>query len=107
MQYSWPGNVRELRNLVERIAYLTPGDLIDVHDLDFVQSPRAQTSHQQELDFSGTLSQATDEFQRRYILNHIAKSNRNMTAAATSLGMQRTNLYRKMRQLGMEIPERS
>lgn len=107
--HHWPGNIRELRNLVERIVYLVPGDTIEEKDLDFVSSPKSTLGTDSDatpgIDESMTLADATDVFQQNYIEKHIERSRGNMTAAAQSLGLQRSNLYRKMKQLGMKTPE--
>jgi transcriptional regulator with GAF, ATPase, and Fis domain len=105
LAHSWPGNVRELRNLVERIAYLCPSDVIEDIDLDFVQSPVRESTASENIGLAGTLADATDAFQRQYIQSHIDRAKRNMTLAADNLGLQRSNLYRKMKQLGMDLPE--
>jgi len=102
VNHDWPGNVRELRNIIERIAYLTTGDLIDDTQIDFVRSPRADDWNSSDLiDLSKPLAEATDDFQVRYIEQQIKACNKNMTLAAERMGMQRSNLYRKMKQLGM------
>jgi Nif-specific regulatory protein len=51
------------------------------------------------------LAQATDDFQSRYIEQQLKACKRNMTLAAERMGMQRSNLYRKMKQLGMNYQE--
>jgi transcriptional regulator with GAF, ATPase, and Fis domain len=101
--HAWPGNVRELRNLMERIAYLSSGDVIDAEDLAFILSPRGPTAPVASVE--NTLAQATDEFQIDYIQRAIGQSDGNMSHAATKLGLHRSNLYRKMRQLGMSVPQ--
>ncbi|NIL96992.1 MAG: GAF domain-containing protein [Planctomycetales bacterium] len=98
--HAWPGNIRELRNLVERIVYLTNGDKIDADQLEFIISPRASAAMQLPDDTS--LNDATIGFQQQFIRRAIERSGGNMSAAATRLGLHRSNLYRKMRQLGME-----
>jgi Nif-specific regulatory protein len=102
VNHDWPGNVRELRNIIERIAYLTSGELVDETQIDFVRSPRADGAYAgQGIDLSKPLAEATDDFQTQYIEQQIKACNRNMTLAAERMGMQRSNLYRKMKQLGM------
>jgi Nif-specific regulatory protein len=100
--HSWPGNVRELRNLMERIVYLVPQDRIDADDLPFTQSPAADASL---LDQDLPLNEATREFQIAYIQHHIDRARGNMTDAAERLGLHRSNLYRKMKQLQMKVEE--
>ncbi len=98
--HAWPGNVRELRNLMERIAYLSTADRVEAEDLAFILSPRG--SAPLVTDMNLPLAEATTEFQIEYIKRAIQQSAGNMSQAATRLGLHRSNLYRKMRQLGME-----
>jgi Nif-specific regulatory protein len=102
-QHTWPGNVRELRNLMERLAYLAPEDKIESEDVAFIMSPRAQG--ESLLEFDGPLADATQRFQVEYIKRAIERTKGNVTDAATMLGLHRSNLYRKMHQLGMSVEE--
>ncbi|HEY2881572.1 MAG TPA: sigma-54-dependent Fis family transcriptional regulator [Pirellulales bacterium] len=99
-QHLWPGNVRELRNLMERLAFLVVGDVVEPNDLAFILSPAPETSNLLVVD--QPLSAATDRFQAEYIRKAIQRAGNNMTDAADLLGLHRSNLYRKMKQLGME-----
>lgn len=103
LKHSWPGNVRELRNMMERIAYLHEGHSVDAPDLAFILSP--QPSNSDLLALNSSLADATGEFQRRFIQRHIQQVRGNMTEAAEQLGLHRSNLYRKMRQLGMNVDD--
>jgi len=100
LAHSWPGNVRELRNLMERLAYLSQGDKIDADELAFILAPNAQTPAISSMDLP--LTEATRQFQVEYISKHIEAARGNMTDAAARLGLHRSNLYRKMRQLEMK-----
>ena len=100
--HSWPGNVRELRNLMERLAYLSTEDCVEVEDLAFILSPRGGSPLVTNLDQS--LAEATLEFQVEYIKRAVERAGGNMTDAASQLGLHRSNLYRKMRQLNMNVP---
>jgi Nif-specific regulatory protein len=100
LAHPWPGNVRELRNLMERLAYLANNDRIDADDLSFMLTPSAHTAIQP--DGERTLSDATRQFQINYIQSQIDRARGNMTDAAERLGLHRSNLYRKMNQLGMQ-----
>jgi Nif-specific regulatory protein len=97
--HAWPGNVRELRNLMERIAFLAPAPEVAPEDLAFLVGP-ARDSSVDAADLG--LSEATDQFQIGFIRRMIQRVNGNMTEAANRLGLHRSNLYRKMRSLGME-----
>ncbi|MEN6451411.1 MAG: sigma-54-dependent Fis family transcriptional regulator [Thermoguttaceae bacterium] len=102
MEHPWPGNVRELRNLMERLAYLSAGERIEAEDLAFILSPRGETPL--VTDLGRSLTDATVQFQSEYIRRQIDGSGGNMSLAAARLGLHRSNLYRKMRQLGMDTP---
>jgi DNA-binding NtrC family response regulator len=97
LAHRWPGNVRELRNLTERLAYLTTGDTVEPEDLVLIDSG----GDADLADLTGSLAEATREFQQHYIRKTIDLSRGNMSGAARRLGLHRSNLYRKMRQLGM------
>jgi transcriptional regulator with GAF, ATPase, and Fis domain len=102
-QHSWPGNVRELRNLMERVAFLSVGDKIEADDIAFIISPHGSPAPFAASD--DTLSNATAQFQIDYIKQAIERMRGNMSDAATALGLHRSNLYRKMRQLDMSIED--
>ncbi|MCH8841021.1 MAG: sigma 54-interacting transcriptional regulator, partial [Planctomycetes bacterium] len=101
LMHAWPGNVRELRNLMERLAYLSSGDRIEGDDLAFIDTGAEPGC----LEGACTLPEATREFQQRYIRQMIELARGNMSQAAKRLGLHRSNLYRKMRQLEMGVSE--
>jgi Nif-specific regulatory protein len=103
LSHTWPGNVRELRNLMERLVYLTAGERIEAEDLAFILSPSA--APMSLVDAGLSLNEATHQFQRRYIEQSIERARGNVSQAAKNLGVHRSNLYRKMDQLGMETNE--
>jgi two-component system nitrogen regulation response regulator NtrX len=92
-KWHWPGNVRELRNVVERMAILTPGETIGagVAPLE-LRSPEAAPS---------TLQQARESAERDHIQRALEAAGWNVSAAARALGMERTNLHKRMRALGL------
>ncbi|MBI3865860.1 MAG: sigma-54-dependent Fis family transcriptional regulator [Planctomycetia bacterium] len=96
--HAWPGNVRELRNLMERVAFLSPGQKVEVSDLEFILSPSRDATG---IATDRGLADATILFQQDYIRRMIKRVQGNMTEAARLLGLHRSNLYRKMRHLGM------
>lgn len=100
-EHLWPGNVRELRNLMERVTFLLPDeqDQLDAADLQFALAPE-RGGEVLELDLP--LTEATHRFQIEYIRRQIDHARGNMTTAAERMGLHRSNLYRKMSQLGME-----
>jgi Nif-specific regulatory protein len=101
--HTWPGNVRELRNLMERVAFLCPGDQIEIDDLAFILAPGREPDVEMPADAG--LAEATRRFQVDYIRRSIRLAANNMTEAARLLGLHRSNLYRKMGQLEMTESE--
>jgi DNA-binding NtrC family response regulator len=102
-QHPWPGNIRELRNTVERICYLCSEDTVAADDLMLSGStPSGSSGGPGRAIFTDLLTEATKEFQVEHIARAIDSCQGNMTDAAAMLGLHRSNLYRKMRQLGMQ-----
>jgi two-component system nitrogen regulation response regulator NtrX len=101
-QYPWPGNVRELRNVIERLMIMVPGDRISSRDLTFLdQVPAADTQELPQTFASVPLHDARDQFERDYILRALAAQQGNISRTADVLGIERSNLYRKMRSFGI------
>ncbi|MBT4863832.1 MAG: sigma-54-dependent Fis family transcriptional regulator, partial [Planctomycetaceae bacterium] len=103
--HAWPGNVRELKNLMERVAFLSPADRVEADDIAFILSPEEQSSLEPSQDVG--LTEATQKFQQEFIQRAIKRVGGNMSEAARLLGLHRSNLYRKMRQLEMgdDVPD--
>jgi two-component system nitrogen regulation response regulator NtrX len=101
-RYPWPGNVRELRNLVERLMIMVPGDRVTSRDVTFLdQGTVAAPPIDVKAAVIGPLHEARDEFERQYILRALAAQNGNISRTAELLGVERSNLYRKMRAFGI------
>jgi two-component system nitrogen regulation response regulator NtrX len=101
-QYPWPGNVRELRNVIERLMIMVPGDRISSRDLTFLdQSLPADSGGTAITMSSAPLHEARDQFERDYILRALAAQQGNISRTAEVLGIERSNLYRKMRSFGI------
>jgi len=103
--HPWPGNVRELRNVVERLMIMVPGEVVRAEDLLFLGTlvtPPAAAEPGPLLP----LHEARDQFEREYILGALARQQGNISRTADVLGVERSNLYRKMRGLGI-APARS
>ena len=97
--HSWPGNVRELRNLMERIAILH--DREDVGAADLPASNRRHPARQPASLGFASLKEARTAYERDYVERTLAAMEGNVTRAAAALGMERSNLHRKMRALGI------
>ncbi len=99
MAYHWPGNVRELRNLMERMVILYPQQRIDVRHLPLESARKAQQTRPS--DGFGSLQEVKESAERDYILRKLEETGGNVTRASELLGLERSNLYRKMKKLGI------
>jgi two-component system nitrogen regulation response regulator NtrX len=101
-QYAWPGNVRELRNVVERLMIMVPGDTIEADDVAFLdQGSTSPVAAPSDAGPRLTLHEARERFERDVILRTLAEQQGNMSRTAEVLGVERSNLYRKMRGFGL------
>ncbi|MCL4813248.1 MAG: sigma-54 dependent transcriptional regulator [Vicinamibacteraceae bacterium] len=98
--YLWPGNVRELRNVVERLMIMVPGDTVEADDLH-LPSAAPQAGEAAAARPVVPLAAAREEFEREYILRALAEQHGNMSRTAEVLGVERSNLYKKMRAYGI------
>ncbi len=105
-RYSWPGNVRELRNIVERIVLLSTEEVVTDDDVRLALPAgelSVPTSATEATPGQGTLEQRTESFEREVLLAEIRHHNFHMTNAARALGLERSHLYKKCQQLGIDL----
>ena len=93
--YGWPGNARELRNIIERMAILTPGERLTRDSIP------VEVRVQREQGPKSTIQEARESAEREHILRALEESNWNVSGAARALGMERTNLHKRIRALGL------
>jgi DNA-binding NtrC family response regulator len=112
-QYAWPGNIRELRNVVERLLLLSD-EKVDTESvrlaLPAVQPGTRPTAQTVPAESAGPLSARVAAFERATVLAELNRHHRNVTHAARALGLERSHLYKKCQQLGIDlhdIPESS
>ncbi len=101
--YGWPGNVRELRNLMERIVIMNPQARVDARHIP-LQSQR-RGNGQKAPEWSGSLQEVRESVERDYILKKLEESSGNVTRTSELLGLERSNLYRKMKTLGITFKD--
>jgi two-component system nitrogen regulation response regulator NtrX len=99
--YAWPGNVRELRNTIERLMIMVPGDVVTAADMMFLDGGATAGQAVAEDEAITPLHAARDRFERDYILRALAAQHGNISRTADVLGVERSNLYRKMRGFGI------
>jgi two-component system, NtrC family, nitrogen regulation response regulator NtrX len=110
-RYSWPGNVRELRNVVERVLLLAPGDVVEAETvrraLPGGAGPGASVAGGKGLSAAalevGMLSQRVEAFERETLLAELKRQHHHMTNTAKALGLERSHLYKKCQQLGIDL----
>ena len=99
--HAWPGNVRELRNMVERLMLLAPEGQVDEATVELAM-PKSSSTARTSLG-SGPLAPRVESFERDVILAELKRSNYNMSLAAKTLGLERSHLYKKAEQLGIDL----
>ena len=108
LQHPWPGNVRELRNVMERMVIMVHGDTIQ--DADVAPSLRvrpgvvSEAAAEPEVSWDGPLREARERFERQYILRRLKEAHWNISRTADRMGIERSNLHRKMKAYGIEAP---
>ncbi|HYX36955.1 MAG TPA: sigma-54 dependent transcriptional regulator [Oligoflexus sp.] len=103
-EYPWPGNIRELKNLLERACIMSDAELIEA---DFLRdllgsSEKIEDPLSQEFLAASTLKQAKTDFERAYIIGKLEENQWNITKTADAIGLERSNLHRKMKLYGIE-----
>jgi two-component system, NtrC family, nitrogen regulation response regulator NtrX len=100
--HAWPGNLRELRNVVERLMLLAPAGEVD---LATVQLALPQNSNPQAAagSGSGALADRVQAFEREVIMAELKHNHYNMASAARALHLERSHLYKKAEQLGIDL----
>jgi len=98
-EYHWPGNVRELKNLMERIVIMNPQVRIDARHIPLNLNRRAAADR--AAGGFASLQEVRESAEREYILKKLDETHGNVSRAAELLGLERSNLYRKMKALGI------
>jgi two-component system nitrogen regulation response regulator NtrX len=103
-EYAWPGNIRELRNVVERLLLLA-GDEVNMEDVRLAlpatgESGPVRVSSEGE---AGPLAQRVLAFERKVVLAELERHGRRATQTARALGLERSHLYKKCQQLGIDM----
>ena len=105
-KYDWPGNVRELRNLVERISILSVNEnkvnLSNIVRDALSQKNTENTANTYENVLSYPLKEAREKFEKDYLTSQLKKHKGNISKTAAFIGMERSALHRKLRNLGIK-----
>lgn len=107
-QYTWPGNLNQLEMVVKSIFHYAPDNYVDEthvnHILDQYKNHYGNNSG--GFDFNLPLRDLREEVEKRYFEYHIRQENNNMSRVAQRVGLERTHLYRKLKQLGIQFSKR-
>ncbi|MDX1980922.1 MAG: sigma-54 dependent transcriptional regulator [Bryobacteraceae bacterium] len=101
--YHWPGNVRELKNLMERIVIMNPQVRVDARHIPL--SPSRRSVFERPIDYYSSLQEVREAAEREFIVKKLEEFSWNISRSAEALGMERSNLYRKMKALGITLKE--
>jgi two-component system nitrogen regulation response regulator NtrX len=101
-RYGWPGNVRELRNVVERVLLLSANETITAEEINLAL-PSTSNGEPTAAAGNGTLAQRLELFEREVLLAELRRHHHHMTNAARALGLERSHLYKKCQQLGIDL----
>jgi two-component system nitrogen regulation response regulator NtrX len=105
-RYAWPGNVRELRNVVERLLLLASGELVTAEDVRMALPQLGATGSAQGAagaGASGSLAERVEAFEKEVLLRELKQNSYHMTNVAKALGLERSHLYKKCQQLGIDL----
>jgi DNA-binding NtrC family response regulator len=104
-EYGWPGNIRELRNVVERLLLLADGE-VDAESVRLALPAAKEIKTQHAIDAggaSGPLAKRVLAFERETVLAELERHGRHVTQTAKTLGLERSHLYKKCQQLGIDL----
>jgi two-component system, NtrC family, nitrogen regulation response regulator NtrX len=102
--HGWPGNIRELRNVVERLLLFSEDGAITAETVQAALPLQAMVAGAAAANpGSGPLAQRVEQFERQVILDEIKRHNSHITNAAKALGLERSHLYKKCQQLGIDL----
>ena len=101
-RYAWPGNVRELRNVVERVLLLSNTETITADEVNMAL-PLVRNGEPAPSVENGTLAHRIESFEREVLLGELRRHHHHMTNVARALGLERSHLYKKCQQLGIDV----
>ncbi|WP_321277246.1 sigma-54 dependent transcriptional regulator [Thiomicrorhabdus indica] len=101
-QYNWPGNLKELKNLVQRLLILGEGEVSDDEVKNYLHESPSTDRSAWEIDTSISLKEAKDRLEATYLSQLLRETGGNVSETAKRSGVERTNLYRKLKTLGID-----
>lgn len=107
-QHAWPGNTRELRAMVQRLMVMGDGDEVGVAEVERALAPtpaRRVAGADHHIDLGLGLREARERFERDYLARQLRAVDGSVSKLANRVGLERTHLYRKLRDLGIDLKQ--
>ncbi|MGH7163560.1 MAG: helix-turn-helix domain-containing protein, partial [Planctomycetota bacterium] len=102
---NWPGNVRQLKNVIENLAILAAGPEIGGEDVARALGARAPAGQEDPYRAARSFDEFKDTAEKEFLIRRLKENNWNVKRTAELLGMQRSNLYKKIEKYGLTKPE--
>lgn len=97
----WPGNIRQLKNIVERLCVMVQKEVIDTPDIKkHLESYEVKAPYGRDVS---SLKKAREDFEKEYIVRALVANDKNISLTAKDLGIERTNLHRKIKQYDIDV----
>jgi DNA-binding NtrC family response regulator len=104
-KHLWPGNIRELRNVVERLLLFAEDNRVTAATVQAALPMQSSSEPGVAVPGTGTLAERVEQIERQMILDEIKRHNQNITNTAKALGLERSHLYKKCQQLGIDLKD--
>ncbi|MDY6853476.1 MAG: sigma-54 dependent transcriptional regulator [Thermodesulfobacteriota bacterium] len=102
-EYNWPGNVRELKNIVEMLVIMTPEVVVSAGDIPVSIRRELNEEKKENLYEYDSLKAAREEFEKQFIIEKLKEFDDNVSKTALAIGVERSHLHRKIKNLGIEM----
>lgn len=103
MNHDWPGNVRELKNIIERLVIMTSSDTITADDIPPLVGENLLGGGHDTISYIDSFRKAKAGFERDFIAQKLLENDWNISKTAKSIGLERSNLHRKIKAYGLEV----
>jgi len=103
MEHNWPGNVRELKNVIERLVIMTPKDVISGSDIPLLVPESQNVDGDDSWYAINSYRLAKMNFEKQYLARKLREYEGNISRTAEAIGLERSNLHRKIKSYGLEV----
>ena len=103
MEHNWPGNVRELKNVIERLVIMTPKDVISGSNIPLLVPESQNVDGDDSWYAINSYRLAKMNFEKRYLARKLREYEGNVSRTAEAIGLERSNLHRKIKSYGLEV----